>query len=147
MLHVVSARCVARDMETVRGAVRRLSKSRIAPFSAIIIIIIIIIIVHALCVCVCRRTGAHKHAYKCTCALCVCVCVWYCLGAVKSLITVSKILFNQPPSVCSRSLWTTVLQWGCGRPNPEAQASGSRRKKLRPFTIPMICFIVRSWWL
>ena len=55
MLHVISTRCVARDLhtivpgplehaywETVRGVVRRLIKSQIAPLNAIIIIIIII---------------------------------------------------------------------------------------------------------
>ena len=55
MLHVKSAQCVAHDLHpgtlecvcwrqfNVRGAVRRLQKSRIAPFNAVIIIIIIII--------------------------------------------------------------------------------------------------------
>ena len=63
MLYAISARCVARDLhkiapgpfertclETVRDAVRRLYKSRIAPFNVIIItttIIIIIIITFA----------------------------------------------------------------------------------------------------
>ena len=123
MLHVISARCVARDLHMIApGTLERMcwtqfvapwggcEKSQIALSNAIIIIIIIVFIIMHVCVCVCVCVRACVHVCAC---MHVCVHVRAFVSAcVSGYVCIYMFVFCV--SVCEYVICHSVCIIVCG---------------------------------